>query len=377
MIKTHLIGIGISLVIILSSCQSKKERDLPERVISVNPEEMIDLDLGETLLQARFISLETTQESLVIYPDKVITAFGGIYILDRRQRALLLFDSDGRFKKKLKTVAKPGPKEIAEISDISINPFDSTISAIGMFYTAKLSPELEVLGKVQQKVGMWHHYWISENKFLYYSNYLNPLNNNIIGLYDYNKQEEDSGILLKDENPGFPFGQPWVFLHTNEGPLICPPLCDTIFQFNKGSLETYRTFDFGKYQISKKIRSQLSVRSFGELKEQRLAFHIIKFFENNNNYMFSYHFMSKHWKYIYFRENEIGYTIKDTYVDQEKFFLRSVGTTKSGELISWFSPDEVKRLEEAQVVTQKLDDITLDSNPVLCFISKIILHEKE
>jgi hypothetical protein len=96
-----------------------------------------------------------------------------------------------------------------------------------------------------------------------------------------------------------------------------------------------------------------------------------------NNYMFSYHFMSKHWKYIYFRENEIGYTIKDTYVDQEKFFLRSVGTTKSGELISWFSPDEVKRLEEAQVVTQKLDDITLDSNPVLCFISKIILHEKE
>ena len=375
--KSHLIGAVIALVIILSSCQNGEESDQANRVISIEPENSIDLDLEETLRQAKFVTIETTKESVLYYPDKVITSFGNIYILDRRQKALLLFDSNGQFKNKLKTIAKPGPLEIADIKDISINPYDSTISAMGAFYIAKLSPELKVLEVVPQKVGMWHHYWISENEFLYYSNFLNPLNSKIIGQFNFKTQEEGQGLLMIDGNPGIRFIQPWIFHESNYKLLICPPLSDTVYQYFKGSLITHLTFDYGNYQLSKRIRSQLSNKSFRELKEQKLIYHIINYRENKHNIMFGYHYLNKHKVFIYFAENEIGYTINGTYIGHEKLFLRRVGNSGSGELISWFSPEEVKKLVEAGVVPQDFAEITPGTNPVLCFIEKIFLDEKD
>lgn len=92
-------------VINLSSCQSLDKKEI-DKTIFVDPMHAVSLDIGKSIGEARIVPLETSQESLIIYPDKVIEIQENIYILDKQQDAILLFNKNGKFIKKLIAVGK-------------------------------------------------------------------------------------------------------------------------------------------------------------------------------------------------------------------------------------------------------------------------------
>lgn len=103
-------------MIICTCCKS----DAP-----VAASEQIDLDgLSKRACEfrveiVRLFSLETTDESLIVRADKIISKAPYIYILDSKQKAVFIFDYDGRYSAKIDKIGRAGG-EYASIEDFDV-----------------------------------------------------------------------------------------------------------------------------------------------------------------------------------------------------------------------------------------------------------------
>ena len=75
------------------------------------------------------IPLETQEESIIRGIDKVMEYQSHIYILDRRQKAVLIFDERGKFISKINSVGR-APNEFYLLEDIEINKFGNTLECL-------------------------------------------------------------------------------------------------------------------------------------------------------------------------------------------------------------------------------------------------------
>jgi len=106
------------MMLLTYSCTSQKKNQFDSIKIDIDHSKNIDPQIITNSIQ--LIKLETSRESMIGKPKKLVIHQGDIFILDSKQQALLKFDSKGKFITKIHRIGK-GPGEYIRISDFCID----------------------------------------------------------------------------------------------------------------------------------------------------------------------------------------------------------------------------------------------------------------
>jgi hypothetical protein len=118
--KTNLINCIIIILLISASC-SRKPVSNPIAINGISLKEVPAIDLTGILEDIRFIPLENNREGLFANADKIVVEKGRMYILDKTLKAVLCFDTTGKFIFRIQRVGK-GPGEYTELNGMCILP---------------------------------------------------------------------------------------------------------------------------------------------------------------------------------------------------------------------------------------------------------------
>lgn len=127
------------ILLFLLSCSVEKNR-LPENIVKIplaDKNEIKGLSADSIFSAARYIALETNDESLIYRVDKIkIDQNGDFYILDKKMNQLVIFDKNGDYKWRLNRVGQ-GPEEYLSMKDFILeNGYIYILSGIDiMVYT--------------------------------------------------------------------------------------------------------------------------------------------------------------------------------------------------------------------------------------------------
>lgn len=114
------------LLIFIFSC-SKVEKN--EKTIDFKIENHPSGSIDDVFSSVEVIPLETSQNSLIVNVDKLISVKSLNFILDKAQESILVFDSLGKFSYKISKQGM-GPGEYGRISDFAYNKFDNTLEIL-------------------------------------------------------------------------------------------------------------------------------------------------------------------------------------------------------------------------------------------------------
>ncbi len=110
---------------ILTNCKKEKivSSTLP---IEIDIDYKKELDIKESLTSYFFkhrkiVQLQTTEKSLISNINRIIIFNNRYYIFDHKSKSICIFDSKGKFIKRIKRVGK-GPGEYIQITDFTIKP---------------------------------------------------------------------------------------------------------------------------------------------------------------------------------------------------------------------------------------------------------------
>lgn len=114
-------------IILFNSCTKS--------IVSSNNVFCIDLDKTQTITakdlfsKIEIVTLETNEQSLIHAISKVVEHESRLYILDSRQKAILIFNSEGKFIAKIHSVGR-APEEYSLLYDIQINTYSNTLEGL-------------------------------------------------------------------------------------------------------------------------------------------------------------------------------------------------------------------------------------------------------
>jgi hypothetical protein len=130
---------------LFNSCNKKETGKYGCDIVKVNPNQAGILDYRDHFVSTEIISLETNEESLIAQIDKLYYTNDGIIIFDQKAMNIFLFDTDGKFIRKIGSRGA-GPDEYSFINDIQFSPSETVIYAHERFrnsiYKYSLSGEL-------------------------------------------------------------------------------------------------------------------------------------------------------------------------------------------------------------------------------------------
>ena len=116
----------ISTITLLLSCSNSQNSN---STISIDLDASKSISINNIFSKMEIIPLETNEKSKIQNIDKIIEYQSFIYILDRRQKAVLIFDSHGKFISKINTIGR-APDEFYLLEDIVINRFANTLECL-------------------------------------------------------------------------------------------------------------------------------------------------------------------------------------------------------------------------------------------------------
>lgn len=116
----------VVLSLLFVSCFESKEK---KYIISIDTNRIKTIKLDELFSEIEINPLHTSDSSLISEIIKIIFWKDELYILDRKQKAILIFDVNGRFYRKLRKVGR-GPGEYLDIADFTINPYNNNIELV-------------------------------------------------------------------------------------------------------------------------------------------------------------------------------------------------------------------------------------------------------
>ena len=119
--------IYILAAILAISCN--KTIDIKSKTIYSNLDHEHSIPTEKLFSKIEIISLETNEQSLIQSISKVIEYDSCLYILDSRQKAILIFDTTGKFISKIHTVGR-ATSEYFLLYDIAINTYSKTLDAL-------------------------------------------------------------------------------------------------------------------------------------------------------------------------------------------------------------------------------------------------------
>lgn len=379
--------ISIFFLLLLSCNQKQKEMQVvANETIIIDPDKYEKNNDLSSILQdsIKIIQLETTDECLIGEVTKVELKNEEIFISDRINQKIFIFNSNGKY---LKNIGKSGngPGEIRSLGDFTFIG-DSLFIQDG--YGKKYliySTNGDYLGDLPYKTH--HHDVISFDNILYFvSNYFYSE----LGFYNLFRYD----LLTKNISSYIPFDEKinknnsaWgLNRHISkyrESALLIYPLNDTIYEITKNNVHSKYIIKFSKRNIPDNIKDKNGSTVFSlALRDGYIKG--LHHLQNSKNYLLGIYTDGNTYSYITIDKKTLDYKIGKRLIisNYGDFSLSSFYTTSNNELISaqdanlfldYWKINYSKNKFENQKVEQKLknvaESINEESNPIL-FIFK-------
>lgn len=366
-----------STIFLISCMKSNKIKDENEIYIPIDVSKASILDQNEYLGETKYVSLETTQESLIKNIDKVFLFEDNIIVFDKKLPKILLFGNDGKFKRQIGTRGD-GPDEYAMINDVFFEESTGLIyiherlKNIIFVYNLegdivdKTMPKFHFNSFCKTKDGFWLYTCFRNN---------NPNGYNLM-LVDHSMQKMIGGYF--PQNPNFINAEMIGRFQLDDKGIayFTYPTSSCVYKLSESTPEVLCRIDFGNktapYEEIAMIETReeydkLLEKNFYQLGEYYLWNDILIFSFSESSLFNSHTTFSG---YYNFKDLELN-IYKGTY-SSNKWPQSSITCTSGSSLIFNIFPFELDEnsLELIQEqINEKLDD---DSNPVL-----IICNAKE
>lgn len=228
------------------------------------------------------IQLETTDEALLNHIDKIIFQHDSIFIMDKKQGTIFLFDAKGRFLNKLAKLGA-GPDEYVNLSDFAVNNYNNSLELLAAYDGITCYDlNFNFLKKIPlaDKKKLVHRFAIADSCTRVLFSMFGTHN---LAIYDINKQKITQEFL---EIPPFiyrkcPIDGPFLLENKQEGEAIfTQPFSNITYSVTSSTLRERYQWDFGKYNFSvQELKPDLSQEEY----ERIFASHS---FADNNVYAF-------------------------------------------------------------------------------------------
>ncbi|MDE6451547.1 MAG: 6-bladed beta-propeller [Odoribacter sp.] len=329
--------------------------------------------LSELFDSVRVIPLETNEESLIGEITRLQYVKDHFYILDRKTKALLVFDHQGKFLWKIQSVGR-GPQEYTRLIDLDIDPEKETIN-LYVGYPQKLM-QYDLNGKFINE----YNIGINANSIALQSDrlILNAANqaNLIEGemadpqlLIKHLKTDSLYTYLpatLKDNRHTcliFNYGE-GIFRYGKEL-LLFLPLDNNIYAVHGKTPEIKYRFDFGNYNLPAHLTLE-------DIRKSNYVHGLNSFWENErfcyfqatlNQYLFDFlYHKEKDILYHGYLADDIGYYMPHIVSADNKYMLCYANIN---ELMSNAQYLEEKKGEHHHPVSKLIRQIKEADNPVL------------
>lgn len=372
------------IFLFLLSCNLKEKERIESIIIDPDKQEKFN-DLSGMLQDSiKIIQLETTNECLIAEVTKVEVRNEEIFISDRINQKIFVFNSNGKY---LKSIGKRGngPGEIRNLGDFTFVE-DSLFVQDG--YGKKYliyNTNGDYLGSLPYTTH--HHDVISYDNILYFvSNYFYSE----LGFYNLFRYD----LATKKTNSYIPFDEKinknnsaWgLNRHISkykDSALLLYPLNDTIYEVSKNRVYPRYTIKFSKHNIPENIKDKDGSTIFS-LAAKDGYIKGLHHLQNSKDYLIGIYTEGNSYKYITIDKQTLEYKIGKslTISNYGNFSLHTFYTTSNNELISaqdasWFldlwkynySKSKFENRQVEQRLKNIVDSINEDSNPIL-FIFK-------
>ncbi|MDR2037254.1 MAG: 6-bladed beta-propeller [Bacteroidales bacterium] len=121
------------LLIHLAGCNNKRILESDTLIISVDPQKDKVISNKEWISQIELIPLETSKSSLLNGCSKMMVYLDRYYIFDQKQKAVFVFDSNGKFLYSTLPMLGKGPKEYSSMTDFDINKYSGNLEFLDPF----------------------------------------------------------------------------------------------------------------------------------------------------------------------------------------------------------------------------------------------------
>lgn len=246
---------SIFLLFFLFTIACQNNRSLNECIYIDTNSNNSTLQFFDIFSKAEIVPLETNDSSLIVNTDKIIYSNDTIYLLDKKQSQLFVFDDSGKFLWKLDKLGR-GPGEYLNIEDFVINPRNRNleiISATGQYII--YNSQGKMLESYQIPVQAVHQFYpINENLTAFYEKF----NEGTLSIYSkkekkkiYEKAMSENYIVqntpYKAITSPFSYNEDQVFFLAADQ--------KKVYRLSASSpyLEEYQSFNFGDldYDIKK------------------------------------------------------------------------------------------------------------------------------
>jgi hypothetical protein len=286
------IYIYIFFSLLLTSCFDSKKK---ENLIFIDVNRIKAITPNEVFTKTEINPLYTSDSSLISRIDKVIHLNNEIYILDKQQKAILIFDDNGRFSRKLRNVGR-GPGQYLDIADFTINPYNNNIEFVdgrSLYIYDKFARFIKKIEIVNDKLKAVNRLEIINNDiifFVYHSSsnmciYYSRKSNKILAIKNIYPQWVKENLQFAAENG----------LYRSENEIIFfEAFSNKVYKVVKNDFILKYEWDFGKYnfKFEKPPLSGLIKSTKGE--------YILKNWETiTHNYIFLFRHNIENNKYIF------------------------------------------------------------------------------
>ncbi len=314
----------------LSACTHDKNRSYQEAPIySIDIERDDQVSVLDLFSTVEIIPLETNEHSVMTFligePDKVIKFQGEFYFLDRNQRSIFIFNSQGKFIKKIDKQGA-GPGEYISLSDFNINRFTHNLEILSsegrciLVYNLK---EFSFIEKIQfpKELPIVHHFQhINADEYVLYSSAGEA---KLFSYFPQNKKytEMDYGLpkwLVRNTNfttvsqtPFYVYNNLLCFEQLYNGDVFT-------IQTNNPALKPRYSWDFGTYNFKLDVLPPDESMNYYINLSRKLSFKyaiLFQIYKENNKFYFTRFKFRNRYKHLILNKETSEYLLFDKFLE--------------------------------------------------------------
>lgn len=349
--------------ILFTGCSTSNKKS-----IEIDLDNKEQVSIGDIFGRFEIAPLETSPKSLIYGCDKIVYHDQKYYLLDIKQKALLIYNDRGLLLNIIKEIGR-GPNEYTELSDFDINPYTNHIELLtprGRILIYNQDAQF-VRSFIIRGVRATHYFInVSKDIIVIYQNFEKKR------LSFYSRKQK---IILKELYNIPKYVSYHTQLNTRYSPFyrykdtICfhDVFSNNIYYIDNMTLKDRFFWNFGKYNfdISKLPQGKSANYNIDFLKNSNYAYYITNIIENDD-YLFTSFLFKKKWLNVILLKNEDKYLIFNKYKEGIGVFIPHLFDEGIYVVIN---PNQIQLGIRSELLDQKsskmLKNVKLTDNPVI------------
>lgn len=383
------------LVIIFSACKKKDDYlEKPLEILTINPKEAnTNIPISEFIDSIKYIKLENSKNSFLGEVSEIIIRDNFIYVIDKSQQIIFLFDHNGKYVNKIDKQGE-GPDQYKRLGPVFINQNEQQIEIIDYLNEKSriLKYALPTLIFLEEKVlnapianSTRRHNGVYYFATQQIENYVNekPTNGDLIIVDEFNKKS-----VLFDKKISFSGNSfsPFVesFTQNENGEIFVSLMYNnTFFELKDKKAIPLISLDFEGYEVDKDLGKKSvedQLKYLSDEANEKVSFPVLNI-ENSKIFAFSYYFKennkNKLFQFIKFKDsgniyhtkmlnNDLSSFPKNFYISSYLFGIKHEVMYKNylvDIILPWHVLEGAKELDTKTIGTIKVED-----NPIIVLL---------